>query len=102
MSFLPPLGPPHAKGTVGTHRCHPLSREHPLRLSRVPEVQMEETLENKAMTIEVLELLPQGGRGVSVLSFSPGNRPLDSAPSGQKEHPCKVGRDHSEWLSQTS
>lgn len=45
---------------------------------------MEETLENKATTIQVLEFLPHGGRGVSVLSFSPGNHPLDSAPSGQK------------------
>ena len=46
---------------------------------------MEETLENKATTIEVLEFLPQGGWGVSVLSFSPGNHPLDLSPSGQKE-----------------
>lgn len=46
---------------------------------------MEETLENKATATEVLEFLPQGGWGVSVLSFSPGNHPLDSASSGQKQ-----------------
>lgn len=46
---------------------------------------MEETLENKATATELLEFLPQGGWGVSVLSFCPGNHPLDSAPSGPKE-----------------
>lgn len=52
---------------------------------------MEETLENKPTIIEVLEFLPQGTWGVSVLSFSPVNHSLDPATLGKKEHLDEIG-----------
>lgn len=59
-------------------------------------------LENKLTIIEVLEFLPQGFLGVSVLSLSSGCHHIDLASLGQKEHPMRLAlvTDTQCWLSQ--